>query len=94
MNTGWIGFAVYCYAFVKPVILLTTRRRWTPVKVCIATLFCFFTSPSLELFLPTSWMFLGIAYWYLDKFRANRIAAMQSASGRVHYPRTALNTVR
>ena len=86
MNTGWIGMMVYCYAFLKPVILLRSEGGGLPLKVCIATLFLLFYISVSELFLPTTWMFLGIAYWYLDQARANRIAAMQSASGRVQYP--------
>ena len=86
MNTGWIGMLVYCYAFLKPVLLLRSESGGLPLKVCIATLFLLFYISVSELFLPTTWMFLGIAYWYFDKTPANRIAAMQSASGRVHYP--------
>ena len=63
---------VYCYAFLKPIIFLRSEGGGLPVKVCIATLFLLFFISVSELFLPTSWMFLGIAYWYLDKFRANR----------------------
>ena len=86
MNTGWIGIMVYLYAFLKPVILLPTDDCGVALKVCVATLFFLFYISVSELFLPTTWMVFGIAYWYLDKARANRIAAMQSASGRIQYP--------
>jgi hypothetical protein len=71
MNTGWIGMAVYCYAFLKPVFLLPADSRGIPLKVSLATLFVLFHISVSELFLPTTWMFLGLAYWQLDKSRAH-----------------------
>jgi hypothetical protein len=71
MNTGWIGMAVYCYAFLKPVLLLPTDNDGIPFKVSLATLFVLFYISVSELFLPTTWMFLGLAYWQLDKSRAH-----------------------
>jgi hypothetical protein len=70
MNTGWIGIAVYCYAFLKPVLLLPADSRGIPLKVSLATLLVLFYISVSELFLPTTWMFLGLAYWQLDKSRA------------------------
>jgi hypothetical protein len=71
MNTGWIGMMVYCYAFLKPVFLLRSSGGGLPLKVCMATLFFLFYVSVSELFLPTTWMFLGLAYWHPDKIRAN-----------------------
>ena len=71
MNTGWIGMAVYCYAFFKPVFLLPADGGGIPFKVSLATLFVLFYISVSELFLPTTWMFLGLAYWRLDKSRAH-----------------------
>ena len=69
MNTGWIGLIVYCYAFLKPAFLLQSKGGGLPLKVIMATLFLLFYISVSELFLPTTWMFLGIAYWYLDRTR-------------------------
>ena len=69
MNTGWIGLIVYCYAFLKPAFLLQSNGGGLPLKVIMATLFLLFYISVSELFLPTTWMFLGIAYWYLDRTR-------------------------
>jgi hypothetical protein len=69
MNTGWIGMAVYCYAFLKPVLLLPGDSGGIAFKVSLATLFVLFFISVSELFLPTTWMFLGLAYWRLDKSR-------------------------
>jgi hypothetical protein len=71
MNTGWIGLMVYSYAFLKPVFLLPSDGRGLALKVCLATLFFLFYLSVSELFLPTTWMFLGLAYWRLDKSRAH-----------------------
>ena len=71
MNVGLIGMAVYCYAFLKPVFLLPANSGSVAFKVSLATLFVLFYISVSELFLPTTWMFLGLAYWQLDKSRAH-----------------------
>jgi hypothetical protein len=69
VNTGWIGMLLYFYTFLKPVILLKSEEKSLALKVGIAALlFLFYVSVS-ELFLPTTWMFLGLAYWRLDQQR-------------------------
>jgi hypothetical protein len=69
VNTGWIGMLVYFYAFLKPVILLRSEHGGLALKVGVATLFFLFYISVSELFLPTTWMFLGLAYWRLDQQR-------------------------
>jgi hypothetical protein len=75
VNTGWIGMLVYCYAFLKPVILLRPDHEGLALKVALATLFLLFYISVSELFLPTTWMFLGLAYWRIDQQRNRRDAA-------------------
>jgi hypothetical protein len=75
VNTGWIGMVVYFYAFLKPVILLRSEHGGLALKVGVATLFFLFYISVSELFLPTTWMFLGLAYWRLDQQRQERKAA-------------------
>ena len=72
VNTGWIGMAVYCYAFLKPVIFLRADQAGLALKVGIASLFFLFYISVSELFLPTTWMFLGLAYWRLDQQREKK----------------------
>jgi hypothetical protein len=69
VNTGWIGMIVYFYAFLKPVIMLRPEDESLALKVGIAALFLLFYFSVSELFLPTTWMFLGLAYWQLDQQR-------------------------
>jgi hypothetical protein len=75
INTGWIGIIVYCYAFLRPVILLRSDSGGLALKVGIATLFFLYFVNVSELFLPTTWMFLGLAYWRLDQQRQEKKAA-------------------
>ena len=75
VNTGWIGLMVYFYAFLKPVIFLRPDHEGLALKVGIATLFFLFYISVSELFLPTTWMFLGLAYWRLDQQRQESRAA-------------------
>jgi hypothetical protein len=67
VNTGWIGLMVYLYAFLKPVIFLRADHQGLGLKVAVATLFFLYYINVSELFLPTTWMFLGLAYWRLDQ---------------------------
>jgi hypothetical protein len=75
INTGWIGIIVYCYAFLRPVVLLGPDSGGLALKVGIATLFFLYFINVSELFLPTTWMFLGLAYWRLDQQRKEKKAA-------------------
>jgi hypothetical protein len=79
VNTGWIGMILYFYAFLKPVIFLRPEHGSLALKVAIATLFTLFYLSVSELFLPTTWMFLGLAYWRLDQQRQERTAARYGA---------------
>jgi hypothetical protein len=74
VNTGWIGMIVYFYAFLKPVIFLRPDHAGLALKVGLATLFFLFKLSVSELFLPTTWMFLGLAYWRLDQQRQEKKA--------------------
>jgi hypothetical protein len=75
INTGWIGVIAYCYAFLRPVILLRPDSGGLALKVGIATLFFLYFINVSEFFLPTTWMFLGLAYWRLDQQRKEKKAA-------------------
>jgi hypothetical protein len=74
INTGWIGMLVYLYAFLKPAILLRADNGGLALKVGVLTLFFLYYINVSELFLPTTWMFLGLAYWRLDQQRLEKKA--------------------
>jgi hypothetical protein len=83
INTGWIGLIIYCYAFLKPAILLRPDNGALALKVGVLTLFFLYYVNVSELFLPTTWMFLGLAYWRLDQQKYERMAAQ---SGTIRSP--------
>jgi hypothetical protein len=75
INTGWIGVLVYLYAFLKPIFLLRPRNESLGLKVAISTIFFLYYINVSEFFLPTTWMFLGLAYWQLDRQRQEKMGA-------------------
>jgi hypothetical protein len=74
---------IYLYAFLKPVILLRADHGGLAFKVAVATIFFLYFINVSELFLPTTWMFLGLAYWQLDQQtqekKALKIGAIRAA---------------
>lgn len=71
-NTGIIGFLIYCFAFIKPIWCLPREGVYGSYKTCIFGLFFLFNLTLSELFLPTTWMFLGLAYNRLDEYNQRR----------------------
>jgi hypothetical protein len=81
INTGWIGLAIYLYAFLKPAFLLRAAdSQGLALKVAVATIFFLYYINVSELFLPTTWMFLGLAYWRLDQHAQEKKAARFEAA--------------
>jgi hypothetical protein len=72
-NTGIIGFIIYCFVFLKPVWCLPRQGIYGGYKTCIFGLFFLFNLTLSELFLPTTWMFLGLAYNKLDEYQRRRL---------------------
>jgi hypothetical protein len=75
VNSGWIGMLLYLYAFLKPAVLLRAENPGLALKVSVLTLFFLYYVNVSELFLPTTWMFLGLAYRRLDQQRQEKEAA-------------------
>jgi hypothetical protein len=71
-NTGSIGLIIYCFAFLKPVWCLPRQGVYGGYKTCIFGVFFLFNLTLSELFLPTTWMFLGLAYNKLDEYYRRR----------------------
>jgi hypothetical protein len=70
-NCGLSGIFVFVLAFLLPIVRLGNSPRDIALKVGLSVmLFLFFISVA-ELFLPTTWMFLGLAYWQLSRTRAD-----------------------
>jgi hypothetical protein len=77
VNTGFIGMLIYLYAFLKPVFRLRAEEGNIAFKVGLGTLFFLFWVSVSELFLPTTWMFLGLAYWRLDQQRQSKLVSSE-----------------
>jgi hypothetical protein len=71
-NTGIIGFLIFCFAFIRPIWCLPREAVCGGYKICILGLFFLFNLTLSELFLPTTWMFLGLAYRQLDEYHRRR----------------------
>jgi len=66
INTGLLGLAIYSMAFLKPICLLRNDARNIEIKVGILVMCFIYAINVAESVIPTTWMFLGIAYWMLD----------------------------
>ena len=71
-NTGIIGVIIYCFVFLKPAWCLPRQGVYGGFKTCLFGLFFIFSLNLSELFLATSWMFLGLAYNKLDEHQRRR----------------------
>jgi hypothetical protein len=74
-NTGICGMIIYYYAFLKPVWLLPRDGVYGAYKISIFGLFFLCNLTLSELYMPTTWMFLGLAYNKLDEYRKGRAAS-------------------
>ncbi len=61
-NCGLSGFALFAFGFLFPVFRLPSTARGIALKTGLAVMFFLFLISVAELFLPTTWMFLGLAY--------------------------------
>ncbi len=52
INAGWIGLAIYIYAFLKPVLFLRSDQEVLRLKVSVAAMFFLFYINVSELFFP------------------------------------------
>jgi hypothetical protein len=64
-NCGLSGFSLFAFAFLFPVFRLPSTARGIALKTGLAVMFFLFLISVAELFLPTTWMFLGLAYWQM-----------------------------
>ena len=72
VNTGFVGLIVFLYVILKPLILLPAEPGSEGLKAALLGILVLGSLSLSELFLPTTWMFFGIAYWKLDQLRLAR----------------------
>jgi hypothetical protein len=69
-NTGLLGFAIYIFMFCKPMILLGHKDlEALGLKTALFGILVAYTLNVSEFFLPTTWMFIGLAYWKLNQVK-------------------------
>jgi hypothetical protein len=69
VNTGLIGVAVFIWVFVRPLFLLPTRPGYEGLKSGLLSLLILCQVSLSEFYLPTTWMFLGVIWYYLTELR-------------------------
>jgi hypothetical protein len=68
-NMGLIGIGTFLYAFLKPAYLLPRAAGSEALKVSMVAIVVVIAITLSELFTPTTWMFLGLAYRRLDQLK-------------------------
>lgn len=70
IDLGLIGVSIFLTLFLKPVFYLGGGALDIGLRVAILSMLAIYSLSCEEVFLPTTWMFLGIAYHQLDQMRA------------------------
>ena len=71
-NTGLVGLIAFVWIFIRPIIFLPIKPESEGLKLGILALMVLFGVSLSEIFLPTTWMFLGLAYRKLDEIRQSQ----------------------
>ena len=71
-NTGLIGVCAFVFAFLKPAVLLPREPKSEWLKISMVAILVVVAITLSELFIPTTWMFLGLAYRRLDQLERER----------------------
>lgn len=69
VNTGMLGLGAFLWVFIKPVWLLPIQAGCEGLKMGLLGILLLCGLSLSELFLPTTWMFLGMAYYKLQEHR-------------------------
>jgi hypothetical protein len=71
-NTGILGDSSFLYTVLKPAYLLPREKGSEWLKISMVALVVVIVLTVSELFIPTTWMFIGLAYRKLDQVKARR----------------------
>lgn len=66
-NVGWAGAVLFSAFFLSPFIILYLRRSFSVWGFGCVVLFVLFVVNVAELYLPTTWAFLGLAWRSVDE---------------------------
>ncbi len=67
IDTGIIGLGLFLFVLFRPILLLPVRRESEGLKLGLLAIAILFSLTLSELFLPPTWMFLGLAYRQLTQ---------------------------
>jgi hypothetical protein len=67
IDLGLLGLALYVLFFAWPLLRLPSKPSLIGIKAAVAALMFYYMTGVGEIFYPSAWMFLGLAYWELDQ---------------------------
>jgi hypothetical protein len=80
VNTGLIGLGVFIWTLGRPAWSLPTAPGYEGLKAGILSILILSRLSLSELFLPTTWMFVGLAWYYLSEYQRTRVPAPMAIS--------------
>jgi len=72
INTGILGLTLFLFILFRPILFLPIKPESEGLKLALLAIALLFSLSLSELFLPTTWMFLGLAYRKLEQCRQSR----------------------
>lgn len=73
-NLGWAGAVCFSAFFLSPFVILYLRRSFSVWGFSCVVLFVLFVVNVAELYLPTTWAFLGLAWRSVDESKTRRVS--------------------
>ena len=67
IDLGLFGMGLYILFFAWPLLRLPSKLSLIGIKAAVAALLFYYMTGVGEIFYPSTWMFLGLAYWELDQ---------------------------
>jgi hypothetical protein len=67
IDLGLFGMALYILFFAWPLLRLPSKLSLVGIKAAVAALLFYYMTGVGEIFYPSTWMILGLAYWELDQ---------------------------
>jgi hypothetical protein len=72
VNTGIVGLIVFLAFLLRPILFLPIQPKSEGLKLGLLAITILFSLSLSEMFLPTTWMFLGLCYRRLEECRPSQ----------------------
>jgi len=72
VNSGLLGLGVFLWVFIKPAWFLPMTPGYAGLKIGIMGILILCAISLTEQYIPSTWMFLGLAYYKLEEYRKSR----------------------